>query len=86
MVSAISNATETQAAAQPTKTQAEKPAQPAPKSATSADSVQLSQVAQAIAAALQETKETAAQTAQEAASGDLPAQRLLAREAATKSG
>jgi hypothetical protein len=45
---------------------------------------QLSKAAQATLAALEEATETPAQTAKEAGSGDLQAQRLLAKEAAKK--
>ena len=83
MVSAISNAIDTQPVAHSTRTSTQKPAQSAPQSAGT-DSVQLSKAAQAMVAALQEAKETSAQTAQEAAHGDLQAQRLLAKEAAAK--
>jgi hypothetical protein len=52
------------------------------------DTVQLSSTAQAqlstIKVAVQEAAEMPAQTAKEAQSGDLQAQRLLSREAATK--
>jgi len=86
MVSAISNATQTQPVAQSTGTSTQKPTtQPKPQSATSTDSVQLSQAAQAMLAALQEARETPAQTAKEAGLGDLQAKRLLAKEAAAKS-
>ena len=47
---------------------------------TATDTVQISSAAKA---ALQEATETAVQTAKEARSGDLQAQRLLAREAAS---
>jgi len=82
MVSAISNATQTQVVAQSTGTPTEKPTQSEPQSATGTDSVQLSNAAQAMLAAVQEAKETPAQTAKEAGHGDLQAQRLLAKEAA----
>jgi hypothetical protein len=85
MVSAISNATQTQPVAQSTGASTQKPTQSKPQSATSTDSVQLSQTAQAMLAALQEARETPAQTAQEASLGDLQAKRLLAQEAAAKS-
>jgi hypothetical protein len=49
--------------------------------ASSADTVQISAAAQT---ALQEALEVPAQTAREARSGDLQAQRLLAREAAAQ--
>jgi hypothetical protein len=84
MVSAISNATQTQPVAKTTKTPAQKPAQAASPSATGADSVKLSGAAQAMLAAMQEATETPAQTAKEAGNGDLQAQRLLASEAAAK--
>jgi len=54
-----------------------------PKQAAST-TVTLSAAAQAAATAVKEATETAAQTAQEAAHGDLQAQRLEARAAATK--
>ena len=85
MVSAISNVTHAQPAAQPTRTSAQKPTQSAPQSAAITDSVQLSQAAQAMVAALQEATETSFQTAQEARHGDHQAQKLLAKEAAAKS-
>ena len=85
MVSAISNATQTQPVAQSMGASTQKPTQSKPQSATSTDSVQLSQAAQAMLAALQEARENPAQTAQEARLGDLQAQRLLAKEAAAKS-
>jgi hypothetical protein len=85
MVSAISNATQTQPVAQSMGASTQKPTQSKPQSATSTDSVRLSQAAQAILAALQEVRETPAQTAQEASLGDLQAKRLLAKEAAAKS-
>jgi hypothetical protein len=85
MVSAISNAAQTQPVAQSTETSAQKPTQSKPQSATTTDSVQLSQTAQAMLATLQEAGETPAQTAKEASLGDLQAKRLLAKEAAAKS-
>ena len=84
MVNTISNATHVQPAAQPPSTSTQKPAPSKPQSGTSGDSLQLSPAAQAMAAALQEARETSTQTAQEARKGDFQAQRLLAREAATK--
>ena len=85
MVSAISNARQTQPVAQSRATSAQKPTQSKSQSATSTDSAQLSKTAQSMLAALQEASESAVQTAQEAGTGDLPAQRLLAKEAAQKS-
>ena len=84
MVNAISNA-QTQPVAQSTKPSTHKPIQPQPKSTTITDSVQLSKAGQAMLAAVQESIEMPAQTAQEARSGDLQAQRALAKEAAAKS-
>ena len=84
MVNTISNATHVQPAAQPPSTSTQKPTHLEPQSGTSGDSVQLSTAAQAMAAALQEARETPVQTAQEARNGDFQAQRLLARQAATK--
>ena len=85
MVNATSNATQTQPVAHSTKPSPQKPTQPEPKSATITDSVQLSKAGQAMLAAVQEAIETPAQTAKEARGGDLQAQRLLAKTAATKS-
>jgi hypothetical protein len=85
MVSAVSNATQTQAVAQSTGTSTQKPTQSVPQSAISTDSVQLSKTAQAMLATLQEARETPVQTAKEASHGDLQARRLLANEAAAKS-
>ena len=85
MVSAVSNATQTQPLSQSTGTSTQKPPQSEPQSATSTDSVQLSKTAQAMLAALQEARETPVQTAKEASHGDLQARRLLANEAAAKS-
>ena len=85
MVSAISNATQTQPVAQSMGASTQKPTQSKPQSATTTDSVQLSQTAQAMLATLQEAGETPAQTAKEASLGDLQAKRLLAKEAAAKS-
>ena len=48
------------------------------------DTVQLSAAAQAQSAAIKELSETRAQTGQEANSGDLQAQRLLAKETAAQ--
>jgi hypothetical protein len=84
MVGPISSAIQAQPVAQSTGTSPKKPAEAAPKSPAPSDTVQLSQAAQATLAALQEARETPAQTAQEAGSGDLQAQRLLAKEAAAK--
>jgi hypothetical protein len=85
MVTATSNATQSQLVAQSTKPAPQKPAQPEPKSAAITDSVQLSKAGQAMLAAVQEAIEMPAQTAQEARGGDLQAQRVLAKEAAAKS-
>jgi hypothetical protein len=86
MISSITSATYTQPAAQATAVNKKSPAaksQPAPDTQ---DSVHLSSAAQTqlstIKAAAQEATETAAQTAKEAGTGDLQAQRLLAKEAA----
>jgi hypothetical protein len=84
MVSAVSNAPQTQPVTQSTGTSTQKPAQSEPQAA-STDSVQLSKTAQAMLAALQEARETSVQTAKEASHGDLQARRLLANEAAAKS-
>src|ERR1700738_4787177 len=84
MVNAISNVTQTPPVAQPTRTSTQKPAQSEPQPATRADSVQLSKAAQALVAAQQEATEAPAQTAKEGGSGDLQAQRLLAKEASAK--
>jgi hypothetical protein len=84
MVSATSNATHTVPVAQSTGTPTQKATQPRPQSTTSGDSAQLSAVAQASLAALKEATETSAQTTKEAGLGDRQAQRLLAKEAATK--
>jgi hypothetical protein len=85
MVNATSNVTQTQPVAQSTKPSTQKPTQPEPKSVTITDSVQLSKAGQAMLAAVQESIETPAQTAKEARGGDLQAQRVLAKEAASKS-
>lgn len=62
------------------------PASTSDSTAKTQDTVHLSSAAQAqlssMKAAVQEASETPAQTAREAQSGDLQAQRLLAREAA----
>ena len=74
MVSAISNATQTQPVAQSTGTSTQKPTtQPKPQSATSTDSVQLSQAAQAMLAALQEASPTFSHSASRCGAGTLPA-------------
>jgi pyocin large subunit-like protein len=85
MVSPITNATQAQPVAPSTGTATQKPTQSKPQSAAKTDSVQLSTAAQATLAALHENTETPAQTATEAGSGDPQAQRLLAKEAASKS-
>ena len=74
----ITSATHAQAQPAVKVTQARQPApQPRPQPPVT-DTVQIS----AAAKALQETIETAAQTAREASTGDVQAQRLLARQAA----
>ena len=84
MISAISNATQTQPVAQPRAAAPRKPTPSEKPSAAPTDTVQLSKAAQARVAALQEARETAAQTAQEAGRGDIQAKRLLAKEATAK--
>jgi hypothetical protein len=86
MPSAITSVTQSQPVAQPTvSSQKSAPTKPQSTS-TSQDSVQLSSTAQAALAALAEATETPAQTVKEAGTGDLQAQRLLAKEtAASKS-
>jgi hypothetical protein len=84
MVSAISNATQTEPVAQATGTSTQKATQVEPQSTGVTDSVQLSKAAQATLAAVQEARETPSQTAKEAGHGDLQAVRLLARELAAK--
>ena len=79
MISAVSDATQTQPVAPSTASSSQKPAQSQPQSATT-DSVQLSAAAQAALAAIQEARETQAQTSKEAAGGDLlelPNERLV---------
>jgi len=83
MISAISNAAQTQPASPSTSASSQKPAQAAPQPAAT-DSVQLSATAQAALAARQEAIETPAQTAKEASGGDPQAKRLLAKEAAAR--
>ena len=78
-VAALSNSTETQAAAQPTPASSKSPAsQP---EAAGTDTVTLASTTQA---AQKEASETPAQTAAEAAKGDPQAQRLLSKEAAAR--
>lgn len=84
MISAISSATQPQPVVQSAKPATSKAVAVPPKSSAAADSAQLSQAAQAMLAALKEAKETPSQTAQEAGSGDVQAQRLLAKQAAAK--
>lgn len=79
MISPTSATTPAEPVSRPTAA-GQQPSQSKSKS-PGADAVQLSSAA---LAALQETRETPAQTAKEAASGDIQAQRLLAREAAEK--
>ena len=77
MISPVSSATpQAQAAVQPS--QARQPARASAPQAAVTDTVQISNAVKI----LQETRETPAQTAKEAASGDLQAKALLAREAA----
>ncbi len=85
MISAVANAAPAEPVAQSPGTSTQKPAPSASPSATNTDSVQLSKAAQAALAVLAEATETPTQTAKEAGHGDLQAQRLLARETATKS-
>ena len=73
MVSAISNATQTQPVAQSMGASTQKPTQSKPQSATSMDSVQLSQAAQAMLAALQEASPTFSHSASRCGAGTLPA-------------
>jgi hypothetical protein len=87
MISPVSNAAPTQAAAKPSAAQqaaaqstSQATKQPAPQAAP-ADTVQISSAAQQL---LKEAIETPAQTAQEAAGGDAQARRLLASEAAAR--
>jgi len=86
MVSPVTSATHVQAQAAVQPSEARQPA-PAPKPQPAAapkpqppvtDTLQIS----AAAKALQEITETSAQTAREASSGDVQAQRLLAKQAA----
>jgi hypothetical protein len=76
MISPVTSAAHTQAAA-PSTAARPKPAQPKP-TPSSTDTVNLSS-AKAI---VQESLETSVQTAKEAASGDIQARNLLARQAA----
>lgn len=85
MITAISNATQAQPVARSAGPSTSKATASAPKPAASTDSAQLSQAAQAMLAALQEVAETSTQTAKEAGSGDMQAQRLLAKEAVANS-
>ncbi len=85
MISPVTSAAHTQAAA-PSTAASPKPAQPKPAqlkpppTPRSTDTVNLSS-AKAI---VQESLETSAQTTKEAASGDIQARNLLARQAAAK--
>jgi hypothetical protein len=80
MISPVSSAAHSQAAA-PSAASHAKPAQPKPPPTPSpSDTVNLSS-AKAI---VQESLETSAQTTKEAASGDIQARNLLARQAAAK--
>ena len=65
----------------PQSTSENQKAPPSKTTTKTADSVQISNVGKA---AFQEATETAAQTAQEARNGDRQAQRLLAKEEASK--
>ena len=85
MAITISNVTHATPVAPSKGTPAPRATQPKPQPAVRPDTVQLTGPAQAALAALKETRETPAQTAKEANSGDLQAQRLLAREATAKS-
>ena len=79
MISPVTSAAHTQAAAP--STARPKPAQPKPPpTPSSTDTVNLSS-AKAI---VQESLETSAQTTKEAASGDIQARNLLAKQAAAK--
>jgi hypothetical protein len=79
MISPVTSAAHTQAAAP--STARPKPAQPKPPpTPNSTDTVNLSS-AKAI---VQESLETSAQTTKEAASGDIQARNLLAKQAAAK--
>ena len=80
---AVSNATQTQPVARSAGPSTLKAS--APKAAASTGSAQLSEAAQAMLAALKEVAETSIQTAKEAGSGDVQAQRLLAKEAVANS-
>jgi hypothetical protein len=84
MASSITNINPAQPVAQSTGP-SQKTTQPKPQAATTGggtDTVQLSSAAQAALALQKEIQETSSQTIQEAGSGDLQAQRLLAKEAA----
>jgi hypothetical protein len=80
MINPVSSATQVQAqaAVQPSAARQPAPAAKAPPAAT--DTVKISVAAQAA----QELTETSVQTAKEARSGDVQAQRLQAKEAATQ--
>jgi hypothetical protein len=78
VINSVQSATHSLPAAQP-QAAPQQPAQAKPLAAPT-DTVQISAAAQA----LKEAIENPAQTAHEAASGDLVAKRLLAREAADK--
>jgi hypothetical protein len=78
MISAISNITPAQPAAQATAVQ-QSPAKALTQ--TAADTVQISSAAKALS---QENLETPAQTAQEARGGDVQAIRRLAKQTASK--
>jgi hypothetical protein len=82
MISSASGAThpQPQAAVQPQ--QKRRPAQTSAPKAAVTDTVQISNAAKI----LREATETPAQTAKEAASGDLQAKALLARETADRGG
>jgi hypothetical protein len=81
MSNAITSVTQTPTVSHTTQAK-QQPAQSKSPAAGTADTVHLSSAAQSL---LQEAAETPAQTAQEAASGDIQAKRLVAKEAAEKS-
>lgn len=86
MVSALSNATQSQPVAPFAATSSGKTAQSNSQATTSptTDTVQLSSAAQAALAAQKEAVESPAQTAREASGGDRQAQRLLAKQVAAR--
>ena len=85
MTNSIASVTHTQPAAPVQQPASRTSTQTKPKPAKAAtDTVQLSAAAQAQSAAIKELRETSNQTAQEAHSGDIQAQRLLAKENAAQ--